>query len=333
MAVIFADAALYAAGNTSGTTPFRPIEGIPPVMESDVQKNDPETPIIATVDYYREGNDFLVKSTAAITGKEAWVKISEFWAEPITAPDGSCPDVSPDQIMLLELKGAVSVSQGGKDPTAAVEKQVVPTETTVTTGDKSAVAIFIGGLDSIRLGPNSSVTIDGYQLVGPFRVTPTDKPIQRRTLRVRMNGDSGIVFCKLGYDPQITQYFDIRSSTGTAVAAAGDFVTVTGKDRFEVGVARGTVRVLDAKGVEAGTLASNKSTGFQFLRIPEAETQLAIMTANSVFLQATIDCIEMINFRIKNLQDRSDHGEDLSSAEKEYLQRLPTISFLRKVTK
>lgn len=306
------------------------VPDMPPVLETDAQKNDPETPIVGALDYFREGDDFFIKTTAALSGKEGWVKVTHEWVEPITAPNGTAPKVSSDEMILVEARGRVSVSLPGRDPVTAVEGQEFPSGATVATAEDATVAIFIGGINSVRLAPSTRVSIT-YQVVGPFRVTPASKPIQRRISRVQL--DEGKVFCKIGYEPQVEQYFQLSTSMGGAVASAGDFITIKEKESLEFGVARGIVRLVDPKGQDLVTISTNNQTGLQIVHIPEAKGQLGMMTANSRFLEATLSFIQLVNNKVAALRARHQEGVAMTPQEREYLERLPTISYLQRVRK
>lgn len=331
-ALLGALAVLRAEDSSNSGVRCRLIPDIPPVTESDVQKNDPETQIIAPIDYFRDGDDdFLIKTTAAFSGNEGWVKIVTDWVEPITPPNGSPPPVRPDQMILVELKGEVTVTLPDKTTAPAREGQDFPSGATVSTGDKGTAAVFIGGINSVRLGPGTRVSCD-YRIFGPFRGSPGDKATQRRTTMVRL--ETGEIFCKIGYEPDVTQYFEVSNDKGSAVAAAGDFLARVQKEAFEVGVVRGSVRVVDGKGREVTVLNATNRSGLQIARVPEADGQLAIMTANSRLLEVTVEAVAMINHRIGPLLEKHDkQGVAFTEQEQAYLDHLPTFIYLLKVRK
>lgn len=303
---------------------------MPPVLEGDAQKNDSETPIVAPLDYFREGDEFLIKNTAALSGSEAWVKVVHEWVEPITAPDGTFPKVASDEMILVEIQGQVSVVESGKEPVTATEGQLLPSGATVITGPDATVAIFIGGINSVRMGPATRLSLT-YQVVGPFRLPGSTKSMQRRITRVKL--EEGKAFSKIGYEPQVEQYFQLSTPQASAVASAGDFLVIQEKERFDIGVARGVVRVVNAKGEDIATLTTNNQTGFQMLHNPEIKGHLATMTNNSRFLEATLTLIRQINRKVSALRERHQQGENMTKQEREYMERLPTIIFLQRVRK
>lgn len=324
-------AAAWAVDPSAPTVHYQLIAGMPPVLESDVQRNDAETPIVAPVDYFREGDVFQIKTTAALSGPEGWVKVVHEWVEPITAPDGTAPKVASDEMILVEVHGAVTVQSPGKAPVTVTEGMDLPSGGTVTTGQDGTVAVFIGGINSVRMGPSSRATI-GYQVVGPFRVSPSEKPIQRRTTIVQL--DEGKVFSKIGYEPQVNQYFQLKTNMGSAVASSGDFIVLKEKNSLELGVARGVVRLVDDKGADLVTLTANNQSGLQLVHIPEPKGgQLAMMTANSRFLESTLSFILLVNNKVRALRERHEKGELMTKAERDYMERLPTFTFLQRVRK
>ncbi len=303
---------------------------MPPVLEGDAQKNDSETPIVAPLDYFREGDEFLIKNTAALSGSEAWVKINQEWVEPITAPDGTFPKVASDEMILVEIQGQVSVVESGKEPATATEGQLLPSGATVITGPDATVAIFIGGINSVRMGPATRLSLT-YQVVGPFRLPGSTKSMQRRITRVKL--EEGKAFSKIGYEPQVEQYFQLSTPRATTVASSGDFLIIQDKERFDIGVARGAVRVVDPKGEDIATLTANNQTGFQMLHNPEIKGHLATMTNNSRFLDATLTLIRQINRKVSALRERHQQGENMTKQERDYMERLPTIIYLQRVRK
>lgn len=330
MASLWLGLAQGFAAEPSNTTRFGLIAGMPPVLEGDAQKNDSETPIVAPLDYFHEGDEFLIKNTAALSGPEAWVKVVHEWIEPITAPDGTFPKVAADQMILVEIQGTVSLVEPGKAPVVATEGQELPSGATVVTEANSTVAVFIGGINSIRLGAATRVSLT-YQVVGPFRLPGSTKSMQRRITRVKL--EEGKVFSKIGYEPQVEQYFQISTTQASAVASAGDFLVIQEKDRFDIGVARGVVRVVNVAGEDIATLTANNHNGFQMLHNPAVKGHLAAMSANSRFLEATLALIRQANRKVGALRQRHQQGQDLTRQEREYMDRLPTITFLQRVRK
>jgi hypothetical protein len=317
---------LWAAAESSAR--FSLVEEMPPVLESDVQKNDPDTPVISPVDYTREGNDFLIKQTAALSGGDAWVKIVNDWIEPITAPDGSAPDVRPDQMMFVQVKGDVKFASPGQPPQAVQEGQIYPGSGMVTTGEKSSLAVFVGGLNSIRIGPKTGISIE-YQIFGPFRSQPSGPSTQRRTTLIRV--DAGLVSCKVGYETGVTQYVEVRADNGSAIASSGDFMVSVSRERFEAAAARGSVRVTDGNRKDVAVLVVSKTSGLQLARTPPVSGQLAQMTADTRFLTEMVDFVNAVNSHASVLLGRQARGETLSESETGYLEKLPIFFYLRRV--
>jgi hypothetical protein len=127
-----------------------------------------------------------------------------FWAEPITPPGGNAPSVGVNEMKLIQLRGAVTVQMPGSDRRDAQEGMIIPSGSTISTSDGGSVAVFMGGVNSIRLIPNSEVQIT-QQLDGSLRKTV-------------INLHDGTVFSRVGHRPGEIQNYQVATPEGVAVA-------------------------------------------------------------------------------------------------------------------
>jgi FecR protein len=294
----------------------------PPVLESDVIRNEVDPSIILPLDYSRQGDLFTVKTTSAVTARDAWVMVTQDWIEPITPPDRTqAPAQAPAEMKLLEISGEVTVatSVAPAQPIAANEGMAFPDGGTIYVGTGGSAAIFIGGINSLRFGPDSSATIH-YRAAGSLRETS-------------INLDKGFVFSKVGTQPGIEQFFKVKTALGTVVAKGTDFFTLKLPTRMDVALVKGTIELGDSNGKIVASATATRDSGMQVVRTPEIKEQLPSMTADSETLGAIIHFIPDTNLKLNHLRDRQQAGVALADYEQSYIKRIPQISYLIRVHK
>jgi FecR protein len=134
-----------------------------------------------------------------------------FWSEPITGPDGSAPSVGENQMRLVEVHGDVSVQTAGGGTLTGREGMIVPSGSVVSTSSNSSAAVFIGGVDSARLLPDSDVQVSQH-LAGSVRHTT-------------LNLQKGTVFSRVGRRPGETQKYEVQTPQGVAAARGTEFAS------------------------------------------------------------------------------------------------------------
>ena len=139
-----------------------------------------------------------------------------FWAEPVTPPGGSPPPVGLNEMKLVDVYGPVTV----KTPDGAIKQgangMTVPSGSTILTSDRSSAAVFIGGVNSARLLPNTNVSVT-QNLSGSVRHTMID-------LR------DGTVFSRVGRRPGEKEDYRVSTPEGVAAARGTSFADHRGKD-------------------------------------------------------------------------------------------------------
>ena len=127
-----------------------------------------------------------------------------YWSEPVTDPNGNAPHVGLHQMKLVEVQGAVSVHTPGGDEVDGTEGMIVPSGSVVSTSDGSSAAVFIGGVDSARLMPNSDVGV----------VDHFDGSVRHTTIDLQ----KGTVFSRIGHRAGETEKYEVSTPEGVAAA-------------------------------------------------------------------------------------------------------------------
>jgi hypothetical protein len=181
-------------------------------------------------------------STVAVAGTPENPKQHPlFWAEPVTPPSGVPPSVGSNEMKVIEVQGSVSVTAPGGDSVAAQDGMVVPSGSRLSTDTGGSAALFMGGVNSIRLLPNSEIEVT-QQLSG-----------SRRTTLVNLR--SGTIFSRVGHRPGETQHYEVQTPQGVAVAKGTEFAdSYTGGHHY-VFVVKGIVDML-TNNVLTGTLTA-----------------------------------------------------------------------------
>jgi hypothetical protein len=150
-----------------------------------------------------------------------------FWSEPVTGPNGVAPRVGLNQMKLVELQGTATVHTPGGGFEDASNGLVIPSGSVVTTGSDSSVAVFMGGINSVRLLPDSEVAIT-HHLEGSVRYTVID--LHR-----------GTAFSRIGKREGETQHYEVRSAEGSALAKGTEIANCNLNGHFYTFVVKGTV--------------------------------------------------------------------------------------------
>jgi hypothetical protein len=150
-----------------------------------------------------------------------------FWSEPVTGPNGIAPVVGLNQMKLVELQGTATVHTPGGGFANATEGMAIPSGSVVTTGDDSSVAVFMGGINSIRLLPDSEVAIT-HRLQGGVRYTMID--LHR-----------GTAFSRIGRRDGETQHYEVRTPEGTTLAKGTETADAYFNGHHYAFIVKGTV--------------------------------------------------------------------------------------------
>jgi hypothetical protein len=231
-----------------------------------------------------------------------------FWPEPVTA-GAHAPHVGPNEMKLVAVHGSVVV----KTPDGGSEKgtngMLVPSGATVETSSNSSAAVFMGGVDSARLAPNSGVIV-AQNMEGTVRHTTVDLK-------------KGAVFSRVGKRPGETQNYEVRTPDGVAAARGTEYLVVM----FTFTTPDGVVHNVEAVFVNEGTVpvyVNNRLVGTitggsgtigmgSMGSPPLTQTQLQQIEEETL--------TEMQGFNVTTIQALFDYesGATLTQAEKDLL--------------
>ena len=124
----------------------------------------------------------------------------------------------------------------------------LPNGSILRTGESGSVAVLFGGVDSVRLAPNTLAAVQ-MNVAGGMRDVEVD---------IR----DGMVFSKVGPRMGEKQGYAVHTPFGDATAHGTDYVTVVYPARVDVWVAQGTVELQAPDGSDQITA----STGHEPLR-------------------------------------------------------------------
>lgn len=203
--------------SSSGPAP-RPTSDIAPVYPASIP-----------VTYDSQQTTASYTPPAAPQQKEAL-----YWSEPVTAPDGTVPQVSSNEMKLVEVQGPVSVRTASGVTKDGEEGMIVPSGSTVSTAPGASAAVFMGGVNSVRILPASEAQISQH-VSGSVRNTTIDL-------------HDGTVFSRVGRRAGETQDYEVRTPEGVAAARGTELADHRGHGHHYVFVAKGIVEEIDSNG-------------------------------------------------------------------------------------
>ena len=146
-----------------------------------------------------------------------------YWAEPITPPSGTPPTVGIDEMKLVAVHGPVSVTLPGGEKKSASDGMLIPSGSSITTEQNSSAAVFMGGVDSARLLPNTEAKVS--------------QNLSSSTRKTNIDVKMGTIFSRVGHRPGEKQDYEVRTPEGVAAARGTSFaVCVTTSNGTEVTV-------------------------------------------------------------------------------------------------
>lgn len=320
--LLFAAGILYAEDGfpSSSLAIYQPVSQ-QIALESDVKKIDANAIIVRAKDYKEENGRYIIQPSAGVDAAEIWLEKTGDWIEPVSTPDpDDIPSISPQQIKIVELKGKAQVLFPEKSTPVRAKNGLVLTDGSVVKTDaNSTVAVFFGGVNSIRLAPQTEVEINQVLTSG-----------KRKTI---VDLHTGFIFSKVGKRAGEVQDFKVRTTLGVASAVGTDFVTVKLADRMDVWIAEGKVELASPDGQKIAEAAADPSNPLQIIRTPAVSDPAASVTADSETIGAAINLIPQINVKLNVIREKQKKGRRLSPLEVTYLGRLHTISWLVKAQK
>lgn len=172
-----------------------------------------------------------------------------YWAEPITPPGGPAPMIGIDQMKLEAVHGPVEVKLPDGDTKTGSNGMIVPSGSSIVTSENSSAAVFMGGVDSARLLPNTEASVS-QKLNGSTRTT-------------NVNVKTGTIFSRVGHRPGETQDYEVRTPEGVAAARGTSFAvsstTANGQHVTIVATEEGVVTLTDASTGHVITITPNGS--------------------------------------------------------------------------
>jgi hypothetical protein len=287
-------------------------------LRSDLFAADPAALIVTPEAVTNMGGTYLI-STRGQAPQFVYLQQSHDWIEPITPPsEPASLNIPPTAMQVREPLGSVQVAL----PTAPadfhdVERgMTVPDGAVLRTGDNASVAVLFGGVDSVRLAPNTQAAVQMKIADG------------RRDVEVDVR--SGMVFSKVGQRKGEKEAYAVHTPFGNATAHGTDYVTVVYPQRVDVWVAQGTV-TLDAPDAPRQVTASNGHEPLKVMRNPAAKDAGAALAESAESLTALLNFIPMANQKLKALAARTQSGAHLTPTEKDYVGRIRQVVALIKL--
>jgi hypothetical protein len=286
-------------------------------LKSDVLLAEPDAVILAPDAVTDIGGSYLVP----VHRHARVVYLQQFhdWIEPITPP--SMPanlNIPPNAMQVREPQGDVRVAlpSAPADFHSVEEGMTLPNGSVLKTGDNGSVAVLFGGVDSVRLAPDSQAAVQ-------MAVAPG-----RRDAEIDIH--SGIVFSKVGQRIGEKESYEVHTPFGTASAHGTDFVTVVLAQRVDVWVAGGTVELVSAAD-QRQSVSVGENGAFKVMRSPAAGDEAMARTESAESLTTILNFIPMANQKLKVLSERTQSGAKLTPTEQAYVGRIRKIPALIKL--
>jgi hypothetical protein len=283
--------------------------------KGDVFGANPSAIVLAPGAATNIGGSYLI-TTRANPPQYVYLQETHDWIEPITPPSEPVSlNIASDAMQVREPQGSVQVAL----PSAPADfhdvqgGMALPNGSVLRTGDNASVAVLFGGVDSVRLAPNSQAAVQMSVAGG------------KRDVEVDVRG--GMVFSKVGQRIGEKEAYAVHTPYGNATAHGTDYVTVVYPQRVDVWVASGTVELAAPDGTKQVTV----STGHEPLKVmrnpaaPDAKTALAYSAES---LTALLNFIPMANQKLKALADRTRSGAHLTATEQDYVGRVRKVTSL-----
>jgi biopolymer transport protein ExbD len=289
----------------------------------DVKVADPDAVILPETSFrQQDGIYYYVPRRKA--PREIYVREMVDWLEPVTPP--SMPltpeglGIAPDEMQVREPHGDVTVAlpASPSDFVPATDRMVIPDGTLVKTGPDGTAAVLLGGVNSLRLAPNTQASVE--QTVAP----------DLRSTRIDLK--TGAAFSKVGLRPGAAQDYEVRTPSGTVKVKGTDFLTVVGTDHTNVFLVQGVV-AFDGPDGRQLALARSNGTGEPQIIQSELASNGGHGPPPPVIGEATMafDFIPTVNVKVKKLREKEASGALLTPEETKYLGLLRRVPVLIKL--
>jgi hypothetical protein len=284
-------------------------------LKSEVLRADPTAVVLGPDAVTDIGGSYLVP-VKRHPARIVYLQQMRDWIEPITPPNmPKTLDIPPTAMQVREPHGSVEVAL----PTAPADFHSVdsgatlPNGSVLKTGDNASVAVLFGGVDSVRLAPNSQAAVQ-------MTVTPGHRDAE-------VDIQDGIVFSKVGQRIGEKESYEVKTPFGTATAHGTDFVTVVLSQRVDVWVAEGTVGLESPIGQTASATVEGNGP-FKVMRFPAAPTETQALVESAETLTTILNFIPLANQKLEALDDRTRSGGKLTPNERDYISRIRKIPAL-----
>jgi hypothetical protein len=289
---------------------FAPRKGDLPRLAQFYTSKDKKTPLVYPENYVQTPSQEFAVADAEQYPSRIFLVETFYWMEPVTPPNrAQAPKVAPDKMALVEINGEVKVNT---IPLRANKQQEVSSGALIETGAGSSVAVFMGGVNSIRLAENSSMRLQ-HKIMSGFR-------------EVIAEIDRGLIFVKVGQRAGEEQRLIIRTPKGIVEAKGTDFAVWIDDHGTYVFLKSGQVNLMSGQ------------TPTQVLKAPEDPAGLSIGSLQKISMDRLHAMVPMILNHLKSLNtktnqilEKASRGLALQKNEKEYLQIIATVDLITPV--
>jgi biopolymer transport protein ExbD len=287
--------------------------------KGDVLKAEPTAVILPMSELTKKGDSYFYTPKGKAP-QDVYVQVENDWVEPLTPPTMPASlGIAPDAMQIREPQGDVTVAlpSAPANFVPATDNMPIPNGSVVKTGGNGTAAVLMGGVDSVRLVPNSSAAVQQT-------VTATSRSTE-------IDLTAGAVFSKVGKRIGETQDFQVHTPFGVAAAKGTDFVTVALPARVDVWIAQGTVQLDQLDGKPVGTVTSEGTGALKIIRAPAMPDAQQSMMASSQTMTMALNFIPSVNVYVKALDDKMAQGVKLTPTERDYLNRIKKVPCLIKL--
>jgi hypothetical protein len=287
-------------------------------LRGELFATDPAAQIIGPEAAMNIGSSYLI-ATRGQAPQFIYLQQTHDWIEPITPPsEPASLNIEPTAMQVREPQGSVQVAlpSAPADFHEVERGMTLPNGSVLRTGDSGSVAVLFGGVDSVRLAPNTQAAVQ-MNLAAGMRDVEID---------IR----NGMVFSKVGQRPGEKQAYAVHTPFGIASAHGTDYVTVVYPQRVDVWVAQGVV-ALDSAGAPVQTTISNGQEPLKVMHFPVPKTAAAAMAESAESLTALLNFIPLANQKLQALAERTRSGAHLTPTEENYVSRIRKVVALIKL--
>jgi hypothetical protein len=289
---------------------FAPRKGDLPRLAAYYRAKDTKTPLIYPENYAQTPTQEFAIADPDQYPSRVFIVETFYWMEPVTPPNSAqAPRIAADKMILVEINGEVRINTM---PLSATKQQEVNSGSLIQTGFGSSVAVFMGGVSSIRLAENTSLRLL-HRLISGFR-------------EVIAEVDYGLIFVKVGQRVGEEQRLIIRTPNGVVEAKGTDFAVWVDAEGTYVFLKSGQLNLMSGK------------SPTQVLTAPEDPSGLTLGSLQKVsadrlhaMVPAVLSHLKNLNQKTNQILEKASRGLALQKNEKEYLQIIPTVDLITPV--